>query len=52
MTEQMTKKIDLLNRDNAMIMRPSPRWLQFFGILMITLGMGMITPPILYELKK
>ena len=33
----------LMDRENALLMRQSPRWLQVFAILMLLLGSGMIT---------
>lgn len=32
----------LLDRENALLLRQSPKWLQFFAILMLGLGVGMI----------
>jgi len=36
------KSKDILDRENAMIMRQSPKWLQTFAILMVSLGIGLI----------
>lgn len=38
---QLQKK-NILDRENAMIMRQSPRWLQSFAILMVSLGLGLL----------
>jgi len=36
------KRPGLLNRENALVMRQSPRWLQFFAGLMVAIGGGLL----------
>lgn len=37
-----TRNPGLLNRENALVMRQSPRWLQFFAGLMVVIGGGLL----------
>ena len=40
--EASPKRPGLLNRENALVMRQSPRWLQFFAGLMVVIGGGLL----------
>lgn len=42
----------ILDRENALLMRQSPRWLQFFATLMMLLGCGMIAAGYLVRIDE
>ena len=46
------KNITTVKRENALLMRQSPKWLQFFGILMVALGAGIIGAGFLIRLDE
>ena len=47
-----SRPINLLKRENALLMRQSPRWLQFFGVLMLLLGIGVISAGFIVRLDE
>lgn len=41
-----------MRRENALIMRQSPRWLQAFSVLMLTLGGGMLIGSFIFKIDE
>ena len=46
------RRAALLNRENALVMRQSPRWLQFFASLMVAIGSGMLVTGYLVKIDE